>query len=67
MTDTIDWPEIAAYYAASGTGRLTVTEDSAGAGYTFRITGRTNSLTISDDEAVALAETILQCASRQRD
>ncbi len=32
----------------------------SGVGYTFRITGRTNTLTISDEEAIALAETILE-------
>lgn len=47
-------------YRAVGTGRMTVTEDPTGRGYTFRITGRTNTLTIADHEAVALAETILE-------
>jgi hypothetical protein len=57
MTD--DGAEIAAFHAATGSGRLTITEDPGGCGYTFRITGRTNTLTIADHEAVALAETIL--------
>jgi len=51
--------EIAAYQAV-GSGRMTITEDLSGAGYTFRITGRTHTLTIADHEAVALAETILE-------
>ena len=57
MTDT--GAEIAAFQAV-GSGRLTVTEDLGGCGYTFRITGRTDTLTIADHEAVALAEAILE-------
>jgi len=58
MTDNGD-TEIAAFQAV-GSGRMTITEDHSRRGYTFRITGRTNTLTISDDEAVTPAETILE-------
>lgn len=49
-----------ATYHSTGSGRLTVTEDHSGTAYTFRVTGRTNSITIADHEATALAETILE-------
>jgi hypothetical protein len=51
--------EIAAFHGV-GSGGLRVTEDLGGCGYTFRITGRRNTFTIADHEAVALAETILE-------
>jgi hypothetical protein len=50
--------QIAAYRAV-GTGRMTVDRSGDGYSYTFRITGRTNTLTISDDEAAELAAMIL--------
>ena len=57
MTD--DGTQIADYRAV-GTGRMTVELSGDGYGYTFRITGRTNTLTISDDEAADLAQMILE-------
>jgi len=54
-----------AQFRAVGPGRMTVTEDETGFGYEFRITGRTNSLTISDDEAAELALAIPQRQGRR--
>jgi hypothetical protein len=54
--------EIAAFQTV-GSNRLTVIENHGGAGYVFRITGRStraHTVMIADHEAVALAETILE-------
>jgi hypothetical protein len=58
-TDGTDGTEVAVFHAV-GSGRMSVTEDMSGCAYTFRITGRTNTLTISDEEAATLAEAILE-------
>lgn len=52
--------QIADYPACTGPGRLTVTEDVSGIAYTFRVTTRSRQFMISDDQAVALAKSILE-------
>lgn len=53
-----------AEFLAVGPGRMTVELSADGLEFTFRITGRTNSLSISDDEAAELAG-LLQRNRRQ--
>jgi hypothetical protein len=56
--------EIATYRAASGSGRLTV--ETNGTAYAFRLTTprKTMALTISDEQAIELADKILRISRR---
>jgi hypothetical protein len=60
MTDST----LIAEYVAVGRGRLQVAVSSDGIGYLFRVTGKTNSVEISDDEAADLARMILSANAR---
>ena len=53
-----DGTEIAVF-PGIGSGGMKVTENPGGMGYTFRLKGRRNHFTISDNEAAELARTIL--------
>jgi hypothetical protein len=61
MTDN---STLIAEYVAVGRGRLQVAVSSHGIGYLFRVTGKTNSVEISDDEAADLARMILSARAR---